>query len=386
MRADDLAVVGGGVIGFAIAWRCAQRGLQVTVYDHPPAAPQQRASEVAAGMLGPVSEAYFGEGDLTALLVASAGQWGGFAAELARYGEVGYRTDGTLVVALTADDHAQAERLWRYQASLGLPIEPLTAAQLREREPALHPRVRAGALAGDHQADPRRLLATLRVAAGAAGVRVVARRISGEELLGLGAETVVVAAGCGSAGLAGLPVRPVKGQVLRLRVPDGVPGFRHVIRGWADGRRVYLVPRTAGEVVVGATEEERTDWVPTAGAALELLRAATDLVPAVAEYAIAEVSVGHRPGTPDNAPILGPLRDRLVVATGHYRHGIVLTPVTADAIAELVTTGTVPELVAPFTPARFAAASSVDHGVLGSVVGRVARQVHDQHGQREEVA
>lgn len=353
---DDVAVVGGGVIGFATAWRCAQRGLRVTVYDHPPDDPRRRASEVAAGMLGPVSEAYFGEGDLTALLVASAGLWDGFAAELAGYGEVGYRTDGTLLVALTADDHAQAERLWRYQASLGLPIDPLPAPQLREREPALHPRVRAGALAGDYQADPRRLLATLRVAAGAAGVRVTARRLSAGDLPELAAQTVVVAAGCGSAELVGLPVRPVKGQVLRLRVPEGVPGFRHVIRGWADGRRVYLVPRTAGsgsEVVVGATEEERTDWLPTAGAALELLRAAIDLVPTVAEYAIAEVSVGHRPGTPDNAPILGPLRAGVIVATGHYRHGILLTPVTADAIAELVTTGTVPELVAPFTPARF---------------------------------
>ncbi|MPZ27948.1 MAG: glycine oxidase ThiO [Micromonosporaceae bacterium] len=354
----DVAVVGGGVIGFAVAWRCAQRGLSVTVFDHQPAAPEQRASQVAAGMLGPVSEAYFGEADLTALLVASAAQWAGFATELAPFGDVGYRTDGTLVVALTADDHAEAARLWTYQESLGLPMTVLGAAALREREPALHPRVRGGALAGDYQADPRRLLRALRAAAAAAGVRVVDRRLSAPELSELDAATVVVAAGCGSAALTGLPVRPVKGQVLRLRAPDGEPGFRHVIRGWADGRRVYLVPRTAGsggEVVVGATEEELTDAVPTAGATLELLRAAVDLVPSVAEHAVAELCVGHRPGTPDNAPILGRLSDRLVVATGHYRHGILLAPVTADTIAELVATGETPELIAPFTPARFRA-------------------------------
>ncbi|MGH3682102.1 MAG: FAD-dependent oxidoreductase, partial [Natronosporangium sp.] len=310
------------------------------------------------GMLGPVSEAYFGEADLTALLVASAAQWAGFAAELAPFGDVGYRTDGTLVVALTADDHAEAARLWTYQESLGLPMTVLGAAALREREPALHPRVRGGALAGDYQADPRRLLAALRAACAAAGVRVASRQLSRSDLSELDAETVVIAAGCGSAALTGLPVRPVKGQVLRLRAPDAEPGFRHVIRGWADGQRVYLVPRTDGEVVVGATEEERTDSLPTAGATLDLLRAAVDLVPSVAEFSVAELSVGHRPGTPDNAPILGRLSDRLVVATGHYRHGIVLAPVTADAIAELVATGSTPELIAPFTPTRFR--SSVD--------------------------
>jgi glycine oxidase len=355
--AGEVAVVGGGVIGFAIAWRCAQRGIRVTVHDEGGGA---TASRVAAGMLAPVSEAYFGEVDLTGLLVASARQWGGFAAELSRYGDVGYRTDGTLVVALTGDDLAEASRLWSYQESLGLPVRRLGAAALREREPALHPRVRGGALVDDHQADPRRLLATLRAAAEAEGVRVVAGRVGA--LAELDAATVVVAAGCGSAALTGLPVRPVKGQLLRLRAPDGVPGFRHVIRGWADGRPVYLVPRADGEVVVGGTVEERTDPTPTAGAVLELLRAAADLMPEVVEYTLAEVCVGHRPGTPDNAPILGRLPDGTVVATGHYRHGIVLTPVTADAVAELVVTGEAPQLIAPFTPARFDGGAGRDGG------------------------
>jgi glycine oxidase len=214
----------------------------------------------------------------------------------------------------------------------------------------LQPRVRGGAHTDDRQADPRRLLAALRAAAEAAGVQAVSTPVSNlSDVDGV----AVVAAGCGAAALTGLPVRPVKGEVLRLRAPAGVPGFRHVIRGWADGRKVYLVPRTDGEVVVGATQQERTDSVPTAGGALELLRAATDLVPELTEYALAEVCVGHRPGTPDNAPILGALREGVVVATGHFRHGILLAPVTAEAIAELVATGKPPDLIAPFTPARF---------------------------------
>jgi glycine oxidase len=386
----DVAVVGGGVIGLSIAWRCAQRGMRVTVHDagsgaSPVAAASRMAaaSRVAAGMLAPVSEAYFGEADLTALLVASAGQWPAFAADLASYGDVGYRTDGTLVVALTADDWAEASRLATYQESLGLPVSRLGAGELREREPVLHPRVRGGALVDDRQADPRRLLGALRAAVDAAGVRVVPGQVS--VLSDVDATTVVVAAGCGSAALAGLPVRPVKGQLLRLRAPDGEPGFRHVIRGWADGRKVYLVPRTDGEVVVGASEEERTDAVPTAGAALELLRAACDLVPEVSEYELAEVCVGHRPGTPDNAPILGELAAGVVVATGHYRHGILLAPATADAITELLATGKTPDLIAPFTPSRFELPRD-DHGVSGRVGRRVVQRVHDQRDGPEEVS
>lgn len=344
----DVAVVGGGVIGLAAAWRCAQLGLRVTVHD--PAA-GSGASSVAAGMLAPVSETYFGEPELTALLVAGAAQWPSFAAELSEFGDVGYRTDGTLVAALTPDDLAAASRLWRYQSSLGLPVEELPPAAMREAVPLLHPRVRRGAWIDDRQTDPRRLHPVLRTAAERAGVRVLPTRVDSLERLDAG--SVVVAAGVASARLTGLPVRPVKGQVLRLRAPDGAPAFRHVIRGYADGRRAYLVPRPDGEVVVGATEEERTDELRTAGGVLELLRAATDLVPELTEFELAEVGVGHRPGTPDNAPIIGLLRPGVVVATGHYRHGILLAPVTADAVAQLVATGQVPEVMVPFGPSRF---------------------------------
>lgn len=361
-RRADVAVIGGGPIGLAIAWRCARRGMRVTVYDP---APGSGASDVAAGMLAPVAESYFGEHELTALLVDSARRWPSFATELRDESglDLGYRTDGTLVVALTADDVAQARRLWTYQQGLNLSIIPLRPGQLREREPLLSPRVRGGAYAADdHQVDPRRLVAALRVAAERAGAVIVPDLVT--TLGDMPAETVVVAAGHGAATLVGLPIRPVKGQVLRLRAPGhGPPGFRHVIRGYADSRLVYLVPRTDGEVVVGATVEERADVTVTAGAVRELLCAAVDLVPEIAEYDLVEARAGLRPGTPDNAPILGPLphRSDVIVAAGHYRHGIVLTPVTADLIADLVATGTPDPAMTPFAPGRFSSCHA-SHG------------------------
>ncbi|MFF5174897.1 glycine oxidase ThiO [Micromonospora sp. NPDC000089] len=364
----DVAVVGAGPVGLAIAWRCASRGLRVDVHDP---APGSGASRVAAGMLSPVAEAYFGEPELTGLLADSAARWPGFAAELAGAAGtgIGYATEGTLVVGLTADDLAEAGRLWSYQRGLGLPITPLRPSQLRDREPALSPRLRGGAVApGDHQVDPRRLVAALRVAAERAGATPRPGPVA--DLSDLDAAVTVVAAGCGAAALTGLPVRPVKGQVLRLRTPGrGMPGFRHVIRGYADGEPVYLVPRQDGEVVVGATVEERADTEVTAGAVLRLLRAAVDLVPELAEYELVEAAAGLRPGTPDNAPILGPLPGRpgVLAATGHHRHGIVLTPVTADLITELIVTGEADPLLAPFAPDRFATAPAVGGGPAGPV-------------------
>jgi glycine oxidase len=198
----------------------------------------------------------------------------------------------------------------------------------------------------------------------------VALRLDGNRATGvtfangdvLHAKSVVLAAGCWSAGLAGVPavarppVRPIKGQILRLRGPADPPLLGRTVRGLVHGTSVYLVPRIDGEVVVGATIEERGfDTTVTAGATYELLRDATEIVPGVSELELAEARAGLRPGTPDNAPLLGPTAvEGLVLATGHYRHGVLLTPVTADAIAEVLVTGRVPELVAPFSPLRFA--------------------------------
>lgn len=352
MSAPDVAVVGGGVIGLAIAWRCAQRGLRVTVLDPDPGS---GASSAAAGMLAPVTEAHFGEEPLLRLALAAARLWPEFAAELAEASgdDLGYRTEGTLLVAYTEDDMRAVRRLHRFYQELELPTEPLTGRDCRSLVPLLAPRVRGGMLAaGDHQVDPRRLSRALLRAAGRAGVSLQRQKV--ERLADLDAGQVVLAAGCWAGQLAELPVRPVKGQVLRLRTP-GPPGFGFTIRALAGARPVYLVPRGDGEVVVGATmEEQGYDVSVTAGGVHELLRAAIDVLPEVAEYQLAETCAGLRPGTPDNAPLLGVTADpRVIAATGHHRQGILLSPATADAITELLLTGSAPEWILPFDPLRF---------------------------------
>jgi glycine oxidase len=330
-------IVGGGIIGLAIARELLLRGVDVTVYDQGVG-----AWHVAAGMLAPGGESVFEFPFLEPLLESSNELWATYAAEL---GNVGYDDAGTLSVALTADDLAEAKRDWAHQK-----LTTLTGSQIREREPALSPRVRAGAFAPtERQVDPRKVVAALRESLQG---RIVARRIT--DMSALEADRVVVAAGCGTAALTGLPIRPVKGQVLRLK---GEPGLlRHVIDGAADGRHVYLVPRADGEIVVGATQEERSDRAITAGGVHDLLRAALDLVPGLAEHEITEWTVGHRPGTPDNAPILGRLDDRTVVAAGHFRNGVLLAPITARLIADLVLTGITDPQLEAFAPGRFACA------------------------------
>jgi glycine oxidase len=367
----DVVVVGGGVIGLGIAWRAAQAGMAVTVVDQ---APGRGASWAAAGMLAPVTEVHYGERPLLGLNLAAADRWPGFAAELEQAAgrPVGYRPGGTLAVARDADDNAALEDLYQFQLRSGLQVERLRGRECRQLEPGLHPGIRGGVLApGDHQVDNRALVEALLVACDRAGVEIVPGRVAelaagGDRVTGvvlaggerLAAAAVVLAAGCWSGSLGGLaaaalvPVRPVKGQLLYLRGPADQP----LCQGNVRGLEVYVVPRGDGRVVVGATvEEQGFDTRVTAGAVADLLRAALELLPDVAELELAETVVGLRPGSPDNAPILGPAGpEGLVVATGHYRNGILLTPVTADAIAELLATGRVPDLIAPFGPDRFA--------------------------------
>ncbi len=329
-----VTVVGGGIIGLAIAWRLAGDH-DVTVLDSG----EDGAWHVAAGMLAPGGESAFETPALMRLLERSAALWPGFAAKLGT--DVGYDETGTLSLAMTADDVAEAARTWTRQH---LPL--LRPSELRDREPALSPRVRMGVYApAERQVDPRRVVAALRDRLGS---RVVPKRV--ESLTDVDGDVVVVAAGCGTAALTGLPVRPVKGQVLRLR---GEPGLiRHVLDATVDGRHVYLVPRADGEIVVGATQEERADHTVTAGGVHDLLRAAIELVPEIAELALVEMTAGHRPGTPDNAPLIGRLDERVLVAAGHHRNGVLLTPVTAELIAGLLG-GAEDPMLADFSPRRF---------------------------------
>lgn len=371
----DVVIVGGGVIGLGIAWRCAQRGFGVTVVDPDPGS---GASRTAAGMLAPATELHYGEVPLLTLNLDSARRYPPFVAELesASGQRVGYRTSGTLVVAWDGADLVGLRDLQTFGASLGLTSELISARELHRLEPALASGLPGALLAtDDHQVDNRRLHRALLVAAERAGVRVLRERAAsvvcaGDRATGialangerLACNIVVLAAGAWSGLVAGaderlVPVRPVKGQTLRLSVP-GEPPLRHVVRGRVKGAHVYLVPRANGQIVVGASSEEAGfDLRPRAGAVYELLRDAQSLVPVLGEAVLDEVSTSVRPGSPDNAPVMGPAgADGLLVATGHYRNGILLTPVTADGMAELIADGQLPDVLAPFTPSRFATA------------------------------
>ncbi|MGW2265330.1 glycine oxidase ThiO [Streptomyces koyangensis] len=379
--ARDVVVAGGGIIGLVTAWRAAQRGLTVTVVDP---APGGGAARVAAGMLAAVTELHFGEERLLALNLASAERYPAFAAELAEASgqELGYRRCGTLAVALDADDRAYLRELHALQLRSGLESEWLSGRECRRLEPMLAPGVRGGLrVDGDHQIDPRRLASALVTACERAGVawcrsaaeRLVVRggRAAGVELadgtLVEGGQTVL-AAGSRSGLLAGLPkevavpVRPVKGQVVRLAVPEpyrrGAAFLGRTVRAVVRGSHVYLVPRENGELVIGATTEELGwDTTVTAGGVYELLRDAHELVPGLTELPFTEVRAGLRPGSPDNAPLLGPTAlPGLHLATGHHRNGVLLTPVTGDVLADVLTTGELPGFADAFTARRFEAA------------------------------
>ena len=317
--ARDVAIVGAGIVGLSIAHRAAREGMSVAVYDRDPAA---SASHVAAGMLAPVTEAEFGNPELLELGLAAAERWPAFAAELG----VELRTTGTLLVARDRDEAEALDREQAFRDRLGLRVERLRPTAARRLEPALAPTIRLALhVPDDHAVDPRAVLAAL-----AAGVEVERRDVASVDELD--AETVVVAAGAWSAALADVPVRPVKGQILRLRDPDG-PGLLHRVLRFEGG---YLVPRGDGRYVLGATVEERGfDTAVTAGGVYELLRDATELVPGISELEIEELTAGLRPGTPGNVPIVR-REGRVVVATGHFRNGILLAPLTAErAVAEI---------------------------------------------------
>jgi glycine oxidase len=405
----DVIVVGGGVIGTAIAWRAARAGRTVTLIDPATSDPgtsdpgtsdpgtsdpgtSDKASLVAAGMLGPVSESVFGEQHLLNLNLHAVDRFPAFNAELeeAAAQSTGLRTEGTLAVAYDNGDLAALDRLTDFRHALGLKAERLDARECRRREPFLAPSTRGGVLAaGDLSIDNRRYLAALSKAAAAAGVRTVAAMVTrvrpghvetgspstgspstGSPSTGspsTGSQTrtarqVVIAAGHATRLIDGVPeavrtaIRPVKGQILRLRHPANIPPvLTRTVRAIVQGRDLYLVPRADGELVVGATQEERGDRDVTAGAVHDLLRDAVTAVPAISELIFAEASAGLRPGTSDNGPVLGPLDDagRLIIAAGHYRNGILLSGVTADAVAAVLDGKEPHGAWLPFRPGRF---------------------------------
>ncbi len=369
----SVAVIGAGVIGLSIAWRLASAGCRVDVFDR--CAAGRGASHAAGGMLAACVETEPGEESLLPLTRASQALWPAFAAELeAATGQsVELRTEGTMVIALNADDAAKVRFLHDFQTRLGLPVEWLTGAEVRRREPYLQPGV-AGALycREDHQVDNRKLAAALHAAVLKAGGRVhehadVTRvevrngRVTGVRVgdTVIEADRVVLAAGAWSGnvgsgridGLPPVPVRPIKGQMICVRMDERLPLLRHVV--WTPG--TYLIPRLDGRLLIGATTEERGfDDRLTAGGQFALLEGAWRALPGIAELPIEESWAGFRPGSRDDAPILGQSDiDGLILATGHHRNGILLTPVTADSVATLILTGETDPVIRPFAITRF---------------------------------
>ncbi|MDN4642562.1 FAD-dependent oxidoreductase [Arthrobacter sp. PsM3] len=426
----DVAVIGGGVVGHGIAWAARCSGRSVALID---GAPGSGASWAAAGMLAPVSELHYQEEALLELMLESSRLWPAFAAGLER-GDggpgtgasdtgagtgpaTGYLTTPTLVVGADAADRRALADLRTVQRAYGLAVEPLTVRAARMREPLLSPGIScAFDIPADHQVDPRRLLARMgellaadshchTVSRRAAGLLWEDGRVVGASLEGGGfirAGETIVANGLGAASLEGLPaglrlpLRPVHGDILRLRVPARLqPLLTSTVRGLVRGVPVYIVPRQDGTVVIGATQREddlggnsapaggtSTGAAPaggtfageapagtavSAGGVYQLLRDAQQLVPAVAELELLEATARARPGTPDNAPLLGRVAEQgrpgdvagLIIATGFFRHGILLTPAAAEICRQLLD-GVADPRWAHFRPDRFAAATPAD--------------------------
>ncbi len=366
----DAVVIGAGLIGLACAWRASRRGLSVLVVDRA-RAPGAGASDVAAGMLAPVTEADFGEEAGLQVNLLARERWPAFAAELEERSGLptGFRESGALVVAADRDDAEALRRLHEFHAALGLDSEWLPPSRCRDLEPGLSPRIAGGMLAhGDASADPRAVLAALQRASAevepgfevaaieTAGGRVTGVRGAGGELIECGA--VVVAAGAWSAALApegeGPPVRPVKGQILELRTRAGMEEpIARIVRT----PRCYLVARGDGRLVLGATmEEQGFDTAVTADGVYRLLEAAWEVLPEVGELELVEARAGLRPGTPDNRPLVGPDPgvEGLVWATGHWRNGVLLAPLTGELVAGLLAGERLPEEAAVLAPERFA--------------------------------
>jgi glycine oxidase len=366
-----IAIVGAGVAGLGIGWRLAAAGCRVAVFDRGEAG--RGASWAAAGMIAGLNEAEPGEEASEAFHQRSQAMWPAFAQELERAAgaSVDYRDEGTLSVAFGRDDLERLRFVYDFQRGRGLEVEWLSAVEAREREPFLHPNLRGAILVkADHQVDNRKVATALKQLLLRAGgtlhehtpverVDVAGGRATGVELADRYhvADIVIVAAGAWSGQLPGVPdaarppVRPVKGQMLSLRMDPDAPLLRHVVR--APG--AYLVPRRDGRLIVGATVEEKGfDADLTAGGVLALLQATWMALPGMQELPLDELWTGFRPGSPDDAPILGPTEvEGLILATGQYRNGILLLPLVIEAVSGYVVRGRLPEIAQPFTVARF---------------------------------
>jgi glycine oxidase len=380
-------VIGAGVIGLAVAWRAVRAGIDVIVVERDRIGGGTTA--VAAGMLAPVSEAQPGEAEMLGLNVASAAEYPAFVAELAADTALdpGYLRCGTLRVARDSDEAAELDRALGLRAALKVPGRRLLASEARRLEPSLAPTLRLAAeFPDDHAIDPRALTAALGDALRARGGEIREHAEVGEIVADggavagvrladgtvIGAARAVIAAGVWSGAIqcvggkrryatetshAGSALRPVKGQIISLRDPAGPGLLERVLRL----ERAYVVPRGDGRYVIGATMEERgMDRTVTAGAVFELLREVGEVLPGIADWIVEELAAGLRPGTADNAPLIGAGEpDGVYWATGHYRHGVLLAPITARLVTELLTGRPPAPELGSFAPGRFAPSAIV---------------------------
>ncbi|MGC5780403.1 glycine oxidase ThiO [Methylobacterium sp. NFXW15] len=367
----DVAIVGGGLIGLACAWRLAARGLAVTVIERDTIG--CGASLAATGMLAPAAEHEPGSDPLLPLAMDSLARWPGFRDDLeAASGlSIDYRPDGTLVLAIGRDEVERLRFRFDLQRRSGLDATWLNGTEVRRLEPILRPSVTAGVQCPlDHQVDPRLVMAALAQACEASGVTILEQTPvtgldwSGGRVTGvvtqkgrLAAGTVVLAAGAwsGEGGLLpetlALPVRPLKGQALALRTTRQTGTLARMV--WTE--QVHMAPKSDGQLIIGATVEDCgfREGV-TAGGLYALLEGARRVLPGIEEMEVEAVWSGYRPTSDDDAPIIDTIAPGLVAATGHHRNGYLLAPVTADAVADLVTSGELPAVARSFTLARFA--------------------------------
>jgi glycine oxidase len=365
-----IIIVGGGIIGLSLGWQLSRHGCAVTVFDRRDAG--REASWVAGGMLAPHSEVGFEEEDFLRVGARSLELFPRFIDELAE--DTGQRVSldphGTLIVAFNRDDMARIRRLYEFRQRLGLPVEWMLGSEAKEKEPLLSPKVTAAiSLPDDKQVNSRRLVEALKKAFIKRGgcleenTEVQSIELRADRAVGVStpsgvaeATDVVLAAGCWSSRIGGIPdplrppVRPIKGQVLSLR-QNGDVNFKHVIRS----PDIYLVPKDDGRLIVGASQEEMGfDKTPTAGEVMRMLERGWEAVPSIYDLPLESIDVGLRPGSRDHMPIIGATTiERLYYATGHFRHGILLTPLTAYAMCDLIADGKPSDDLVSFDPRRF---------------------------------
>ncbi|MGO3775584.1 MAG: glycine oxidase ThiO [Corynebacterium casei] len=372
-------VIGGGIIGLSTCFEFQDAGFEVTLIDPDPIS---GATHHAGGMLAPTAEVQYQQQALVPLMKESAQLYPDLIRRVTQYTDLptGYRTEGTLLIGADRADAQHLTELIDYIKAEELDIEALTTRQARQLEPALSPRItKAAAIDGDHQLDPRlfaRALFDAVLARGAQHVRDTVTTVttiaesathqvvtlnSGAQFEVDSSDVIILAAGLGAAKITGwfegehpLQLRPVYGDVLRVRVPESLqPLTTRVIRGFVEDRPIYVIPRADGTVTIGATSREDQPH-PRTSAIHDLLRDAIRVVPGLEETEFLEATCGARPGTPDDLPYLGQVRRNLIVSTGYFRHGILLAALGARTAVQLATGQQTSPAIAPCDPFRHA--------------------------------